>query len=140
VQVTAYVESRVLQACSRAMHDTYDLMTFEGDPGTVERVISYQSVSMRAVRPLVFACKTTYGQLHPRWRQNNIDLYKLRITFEKWAFNLNLCRSMQRELQTAPAPGMMRMIGFAGNTPIVAEVPLADAPVIAQHMDIHMLS
>jgi hypothetical protein len=139
MQVAHYVNGRVLQGCARAIHDTYDLMTFEGDPGTVAQVISYQSAWMRVVSPLVFANKTTYHHLHALWRQNNVDIYKLRITCEKWTYNLGLCRTIQTELQTAPAPGMMRMIGFTGDTTIVAEVPVEDIPVIAQHVDLHML-
>ena len=115
-------------------------MTFEGDPPTVKQVVSYQSAWMRAVRPLVFVSKTTYQHLHTLWRQNNMDIYKLRITCEKWAYNLYLCRTMQAELKTAPAPGMMRMLGFSGGTAVVAEVPEGDAAGIAQHLDLHMLN
>jgi hypothetical protein len=134
------VQARALEACARAVYDTYDLMTFEGDPTTVEQVIACQSAWMRTVGRLVFVSKTTYHHLHALWKQNNVDIYKLRITCEKWTHNLGLCRTIQAELRTIPAPGMMRMIGFAGDTPIVAEVPQGDAAGIAQRLDLHMLN
>ena len=140
MQVASYVHSRVLQGCARSIHDTYDLMTFEADPLIVKDVIAYQSAWMRNVGPVVFVSKTTYHHLHALWRQNNIDIYKLRITCEKWTHNLGLCRTIQAELQTTPAPGMMRRLGFAGDTPIVAEVPQGDAAGIAQHIDLHMIN
>ena len=138
--MAAYVQTRALEGCARAVHDTYDLMTFEGDPGTVKQAIAYQSAWMRTVGRLVFVSKTTYHHLHALWRQNNVDIYKLRITCEKWTYNLGLCRTIQGELKTTPAPGMMRMLGFSGDTAIVAEVPQGDAAGIAQHLDLHMLN
>ena len=127
------MQTRALEGCARAVHDTYDLMTFEGDPGTVKQVIAYQSAWMRTVGRLVFVSKTTYHLLHALWRQNNVAIYKLRITCEKWTYNLGLCRTVQAELKTRPAPGMMRMLGFSGDTAIVAEVPQGD-------LDLHMLN
>jgi hypothetical protein len=140
MQVTDYVQSRTLEDCARAIHDTYDLMTFEGDPITVKEVTSYQSAWMRTVGPLVFVSKTTYHHLHALWRQNNVDIYKLRITCEKWTHNLGLCRTIQAELRTTPPSDMIRMIGFTGDTPIVDEVPQGDAAGIAQCLDLHMLN
>ena len=134
------MQTRALEGCARAVHDTYDLMTFEGDPGTVKQAIAYQSAWMRTVGRLVFVSKTTYHHLHALWRQNNVDIYKLRITCEKWTYNLGLCRTIQTELQTTPAPGMMHMLGFSGDIPVVAEVPEGDATGIAQHIDLHMLN
>ena len=134
------MQTRVLEGCARAVHDTYDLMTFEGDPATVKQVIAYQSAWMRTVGRLVFVSKTTYHHLHALWRQNNVAIYKLRITCEKWTYNLGLCRTIQGELKTTPAPGMMRMLGFSGDTAIVAEVPQGEAAGIAQHLDLHMLN
>ncbi len=134
------MKCRVLEGCARAIHDTYDLMTFKGDPSTVAQIISYQSARMRTVRPLVFVNKMTYHHLHALWRQNNIDIYKLKITCEKWTCNLAVCRSMQREMTTRPAPGMVRMFGFTDDATIVAEVPVGDIPVIAQHVNLHMLN
>ena len=139
-QVAAYVQSRALEGCARAIHDTYDLMTFEGDPTTVKEVISYQSAWMRTVGLLVFVSKTTYHHLHPLWRQNNVDIYKLRIMCEKWTQNLGVCRRIRAELKTAPAPGMMRMVGFSDDSAIVAEVPVGDVAGIAQHLDLLMLN
>ena len=69
-----------------------------------------------------------------------MDIYKLRITCEKWTYNLGLCRTIQTELKTRPAPGMMRMLGFSDNNTIVTEVPQDDASVIAQHLDLLMLN
>ena len=139
-QVAAYVQTRALEACARAVHDTYDLMTFEGDPGTVKQVIAYQSAWMRTVGRLVFVSKTTYHHLHALWRQNNVDIYKLRIACEKWTHHLGLCRTIRAELKTAPAPGMMRMVGFSDDGAIVAEVPVGDVAGIAQHLDLLMLN
>ncbi len=138
--MAAYVQTRALEACARAIHETYDLMTFEGDPITVKEVVSYQSVWMYTVGPLVFVSKTTYHHLHALWRQNNVDIYKLRITCEKWTYNLGLCRTIQAELKTTPAPGMMRMLGFSDSNDIVAEVPQGDPAGIAQHLDLHMMN
>ena len=140
MQVAAYVHSRTLKGCARAIHDTYDLMTFEGDTATVNQVVSYQSAWMRAAGPLVFVSKTTYHHLHALWRQNNVDIYKLRITCEKWAYNVGLCRTIEAELKTTPAPGRLRMLGFSGDTVIVAEVPEGDAAGIAQHVDLHIVN
>ncbi len=135
------MQTRALEACAQTIHDTYDLMTFEGDPSTVKQVISYQSAWMRTVGLLVFVSKTTYHHLHTLWRQNNVDIYKLRITCEKWTYNLGLCRTIQTELQTTPGPGMMRMLGFSGDTAVVvAEVPEGDAAGIAQHVDLHIVN
>ncbi len=97
-------------------------MTFEGDPTTVKQVITCQSVWMHTVDRLVFVSKTTYHHLHTLWRQNNVDIYKLRITCEKWTYNLGLCRTIQTGLNTTPAPGMMTMIGFSHDNAVVAEV------------------
>jgi len=136
VQVIVYVQNHILQGCARAIHDTYDLMIFEADPVTVKDVISDQSACMRAMYPLVFVNKTTYHHLHALWTQNNMDIYKLRITCEKWTYNLRMCRTIKAELQTTPAPGMMRMLGFAaGGTAVVAEVPIAEAQAMAQQPD-----
>jgi hypothetical protein len=95
---------------------------------------------MHTVGRLVFVSKTTYHHLHALWRQNNVDIYKLRITCEKWTYNLGLCRTIQTEMKTRPAPGMMRMLGFSDDNAIVAEVPQDDAAVIAQHLDLLMLN
>ena len=134
------MQARALEACARAVHDTYDLMTFEGDPTTVEQVIACQSAWMRTVGRLVFVSKTTYHHLHALWRQNNVDIYKLRITCEKWTYNLGLCRTIQAELKTTPAPGMMRMLGFSRDDVVVPEVPEGHTAGIAQHLDLHMLN
>ena len=140
MQVAVYVHARVLEGCARAIHDTYDLMTFEADPIIVKECITHQSAWMRTVGPVVFVSKTTYHHLHALWRQNNVDIYKLRITCEKWAYNVGLCRTIEAELKTTPAPGRLRMLGFSGDTVIVAEVPEGDAAGIAQHHDLHMLN
>jgi hypothetical protein len=64
IQVTSYVHWSILESCSRDIHDTYDLMVFEGEPSIVMQIILQLSARMREVHARTHARTHTRTHTH----------------------------------------------------------------------------